>query len=89
MDEFNELINGEKLVLVYFFAVWCGPCKMMHLILEKVRKQWGDKVIVWEVDVDVPENRQPVYYHIQSVPTLMLFRQGKVLWDNSGVVRTV
>lgn len=47
-----------------------------------MRKQWGDKVIVWEVDVDVPENRQPVYYHIQSVPTLMLFRQGKVLWDN-------
>ena len=86
MDKFNELINGEKPGLVDFFATWCGPCKMMHPILENVKKRLGDKVIILKIDVDVPANRQPVYlYHIQSVPTLMLFKQGKVLWNNSGV----
>lgn len=85
MDKFNELINGEKPVLVDFFATWCGPCKMMHPILENVKKRLGDKVIILKIDVDVPANRQLVYlYHIQSVPTLMLFKQGKVLWNNSG-----
>ena len=81
MDKFNELINGDKLVLVDFFATWCGPCKMMHPILEEVKKRLGDKVVILKVDVDVPANRQPVYqYHVQSVPTLMLF-------NNSGVVQ--
>ena len=88
MDKFNELINGEKPVLVDFFATWCGPCKMMHPILEDVKKRLGDKVIILKIDVDVPANRQPVYlYHIQSVHTLMIFKQGKVLWNNSGVVQ--
>ena len=88
MDKFNELINGEKPVLVDFFATWCGPCKMMHPILENVKKRLGDKVIILKIDVDVPANRQPVYlYRIQSVPTLMLFKQGMVLWNNSGVVQ--
>ena len=60
MDKFNELINGEKPVLVDFFATWCGPCKMMHPILENVKKRLGDKVIILKIDVEVPANRQPV-----------------------------
>lgn len=60
---------------------------MMHPVLEDLKKRLGDKITIVKVDVDVPANRQPVYtYHIQSVPTLMLFKQGRVLWNNSGVV---
>ena len=88
MEKFNELIQGDKLVLVDFYATWCGPCKMMHPVLEDLKKRLGDKITIVKVDVDVPANRQPVYtYHIQSVPTLMLFKQGRVLWNNSGVVQ--
>ena len=87
MEKFNELIQADKLVLVDFYATWCGPCKMMHPVLEDLKKRLGDKITIVKVDVDVPANRQPVYtYHIQSVPTLMLFKQGRVLWNNSGVV---
>ncbi|MCR9012642.1 thioredoxin [Gabonibacter chumensis] len=87
MEKFNELIQGDKLVLVDFYATWCGPCKTMHPVLEDLKKRLGDKITIVKVDVDVPANRQPVYtYHIQSVPTLMLFKQGRVLWNNSGVV---
>lgn len=89
MEKFNDLIKGEKLVLVDFFATWCGPCKMMHPILEEVKGVLGDKIHILKVDIDATENRQPVEtYGIQSVPTLILFKGGKLLWRQSGVVAT-
>lgn len=88
MEKFEELINGEQLVLVDYYATWCGPCKMMHPILDELKKRMGDRIKVVKIDVDVPANRQSVYaYQIQSVPTLMLFKQGRMLWRQSGVVR--
>lgn len=88
MEKFEELIKGNIPVLVDYFATWCGPCKMMHPILEEVKKQLGDQVKILKVDVDVPANRQSVYtYQVQSVPTLMLFKDGKMLWRQSGVVQ--
>lgn len=88
MEKFDELIKGNVPVLVDYFATWCGPCKMMHPILDEVKKQLGDKVKILKVDVDVPANRQSVYtYQVQSVPTLMLFKEGKMLWRQSGVVQ--
>lgn len=88
MEKFKDLINGEKPVLVDFFATWCGPCKMMHPILEELKKNVGDKVYVLKVDIDEPANKQIAYtYHIQSVPTLMIFRLGKMVWRESGVVQ--
>lgn len=88
MEKFEELIKGNVPVLVDYFATWCGPCKMMHPILEEVKKQLGDQVKILKVDVDVPANRQSVYtYQVQSVPTLMLFKDGKMLWRQSGVVQ--
>lgn len=89
MDKFSELISGRIPVLVDYFATWCGPCKMMHPILEELKKQMGDRVHILKIDVDVPANRQSVYtYQVQSVPTLMLFKEGKMLWRQSGVLQT-
>ena len=72
--------------LVDFFATWCQPCKMVHPILEQVKEVLGDRIRIIKVDVDkygVTANQ----YGIQSVPTLMLFRHGEVLWRTSGVVQ--
>ena len=86
METFKDVISGDQLVLVDFFGTWCQPCKMMHPILEQVKEVLGDRIRIIKVDVDkygVTANQ----YGIQSVPTLMLFRHGEVLWRTSGVVQ--
>lgn len=86
MESFNDVINSDQLVLVDFFATWCQPCKMMHPVLEQVKAALGDRIRIIKVDVDKYEMTAS-QYRIQSVPTLMLFRQGEVLWRTSGVVQ--
>jgi thioredoxin 1 len=85
MSAFNDLINGTTPVLVDFTATWCGPCKMMSPILDEVAGELGESVKIIKVDVDRnPQAAQ--HYQVQGVPTLILFKEGKTVWRQSGVV---
>lgn len=86
METFNDAISGEGLVLVDFFAVWCGPCKMMHPVLEQVKASLGSKIRILKVDVD-KQQAIAAAYDIRSVPTLMLFRKGEMLHRQSGAMQ--
>ena len=89
MAKFEDIIQGNTPVFVDFFATWCGPCKMMHPVLEDLKKQLGDRVKIVKIDIDSPVNRQLVNsYQVQSVPTLMLFKAGKMVWRQSGAMQT-
>lgn len=84
MEQFNEIIASEKPVLVDFFATWCGPCKMMHPILEDLAKRVEGKARIIKVDID--KNRALAsQYTVQSVPTLMIFKKGEAVWRAAGV----
>ena len=85
MSKFNDIIKGNTPVLIDFSAEWCQPCKMMPPILKDVKKQLGDRIRILKVDVD----RNPAIaqkYQIRNVPTLMVFKNGQVVWRQAGVI---
>jgi thioredoxin 1 len=82
---FSELINGDTPVLVDFYADWCAPCKMMAPILQDLKRDMGDSLTVVKIDTD--RNQQvAMKYQIRSIPTLILFHKGKLLWQQPGVM---
>lgn len=85
MESFNDAISTNQLVLVDFYATWCGPCKTMHPVLEELKKQLGDRIRILKIDVDKHQDTA-MQYQIRSVPTLMLFRNGQRLWQQSGAM---
>jgi thioredoxin 1 len=81
---FNSIINSETPVLVDFFATWCGPCKTQSPILAELASELGDKIKIIKIDVD--QNPEiATRYQIQSVPTLMIFKNGITKYQQPGV----
>lgn len=85
-SSFDKIIDSETPVLVDFFADWCGPCKMLAPILKQVKDELGEEVKIVKIDVD---KNQPLAqkFQVRGVPTMLLFKNGKQVWRQSGVLQ--
>lgn len=81
---FNDLIQGEMPVLVDFYATWCQPCKVQSPVLLDLSSSMSEKIKIIKIDVDKNPDVARLY-QIQGVPTLAIFKNGKIIWRNSGV----
>ncbi len=86
MSSFFEIIAGDQLVLVDFFATWCGPCKMISPILKDVKDSLGDQIKILKIDVD-KNQRLAASLNVKGVPTLVLYKNSNILWRQSGVIQ--
>ncbi len=86
-ESFQDILQGSQPVLVDFYAEWCGPCKMMPPVLKQLQERMNGRLRILKMDVDknpaIAQN-----FGIQGVPTLILFKQGAVLWRQSGAMNT-
>lgn len=84
MNEFEKIISENKPTLVDFHATWCGPCKMQAPIIEEVKNRVGDEANILKIDID--RNIELAQkYRVQSVPTLIMFKNGEPVWRTVGL----
>ena len=83
--KFDTIINDSRPVIVDFHALWCSPCKMQSPILKEVASELGERVRVIKIDVDA-NNNIASRFSVQSVPTIIIFKNGRAVWRQSGVV---
>lgn len=84
MASFNDILQKNSLVLIDFSAAWCGPCQMLAPILKEVKDEMGEKLSIIKIDID---KNQAVAskFHVQGVPTLILYKDGNQVWRQSGL----
>ena len=85
METFQQIIGGEKPVLIDFYATWCGPCQMLAPILVEVKAALNEQVKIIKIDVDKYQDLA-AEYQVRGVPTMMIFKKGEMLWRQSGVL---
>ena len=85
-SSFSKIIDSEIPVLVDFYADWCGPCKMLAPILKQVKDEMGEAIKIVKIDVDKNQSIA-AKYQVRGVPTMLLFKKGKQLWRQSGVLQ--
>ena len=86
-NDFYSLIAQNDLTLVDFYATWCGPCKAMDPIIDRLSAMWNKRATIIRIDIDRKEHREIVArYNIVAVPTFVLFRDGEIVWRESGVM---
>lgn len=83
-QKFQELIQSERPVLIDFFATWCEPCKVQSSVLNSVKEKVGTAARIVKIDIDAYP-KIVAQYGVRSVPTLMIFKHGELLWRESGV----
>lgn len=82
---FQEYIQQDKLVLVDFYADWCGPCQTMEPVIKSLKEKMGEALGIIKIDVD-RNQKTAAFYQIRSIPTYLLFRKGDLLWRQSGIM---
>ena len=82
---FPELLQDDKLVIVDFWAVWCGPCRMLSPLLDEVEEEMADKITVVKVNVD-DADEIAMQYRIMSIPTLLFFKNGQIVDKTVGAM---
>lgn len=86
MDKFKELIASPIPTLINFYAAWSEPCRMMHPIIEDLKRLVGNSSHIVKVDVGTPENiKFMTMFDISYVPTIIIFKNGKAVWRQSGM----
>jgi thioredoxin 1 len=85
-NSFNSIINSNPLVLIDYYANWCGPCKVLGPILKEVKHELANAIKIIKIDVDKNQDLA-AKYQVRGVPTMILFKNGKQVWHQSGVLQ--